>query len=952
MKVVALYLYPVVLVFALSSYFFNSVTNKNNSFIEKEFTSSFSELDYETFELRINAGGQDVTYNSKTFEADKYFSGNGKSFTNNKIIDIAGTTNDKIYLSERSTTKNLGSFSYSIPLENGDYTLDLHFAEIWFGATGSGPGGSGRRVFDVVIEGQKKLINFDINDEVGTMTALIKTFEIEVLDGELNLDFSASINQPKLSALEILGKEPIPDEPPPPAPPTSTVKRINAGGPEQTFDGDVFEADQYFLGDLRSYSNNKISDIKNTDKDVLYLTERTTSSNSGEFAYAIPLENGAYEVKLHFAEIYWGATGGGSGGNGKRVFSVKMEGLDILVNYDINLEVGTMTAIIKSFPLNLNDGILDLEFTSSVNRPKLSAIEILSSSPDPVEPPEDELRLLTRINSGGEELLLNNMVFEKDKYFTGEGKPYKNTKITDIKNTALDAIYLSERSTLSNLGKFGYAIPVTNGTYEIKLHFAEIYWGATGGGSGGTNKRVFNVSIENDEVLSGFDLNKEVGSMTAVVKTFTAVVVDGEINIGFSASINQPKLSAMEIFGTGELLEVQDCEWQDLADSSYERLESQSAKVNSKLYVIAGFKAGLKISNELEIYDPVNNTWSLGAPIPIGVTHMGIAVVGAEIWILAGFVGNHPGVATNRVQIYNTIDNNWRDGPDLPFPRGSGTAAFSNGKIHFFGGLKPDRKTDVGEHFILDVNNQNNGWVQAASMPNPRNHLSAASINGVIYAIGGQYGHDGGVKDQKFLHAYDPNSDTWTRKKDLPTNRSHFEPGTTINNGKILIAGGRNGGFFFDDILEYNPANDSWTTFCELPYPLLAPVAKVFGDKFVITNGGIGGTCCPINTTQWIPILPEPSVEGLSLKENIPEQSSTEINIFPNPSTGLFYLDIGAKNDEVTITVTNLSAEVIEVYNYKEDEIISFNLNHPPGIYIVQVKTASGLESVQKIIKL
>ena len=73
----------------------------------------------------------------------------------------------------------------------------------------------------------------------------------------------------------------------------------------------------------------------------------------------------------------------------------------------------------------------------------------------------------------------------------------------------------------------------------------------------------------------------------------------------------------------------------------------------------------------------------------------------------------------------------------MPNPRGSLAAAYSEGKIHVFGGLLPDRKTDVGEHFILDVINQNAGWVAAADMPEPRNHHSGAALNGKIYAIGG-----------------------------------------------------------------------------------------------------------------------------------------------------------------------------------------------------------------------
>ncbi len=479
-----------------------------------------------------------------------------------------------------------------------------------------------------------------------------------------------------------------------------------------------------------------------------------------------------------------------------------------------------------------------------------------------ITPPPAELPVVIRINAGGNQVAFGDSVFTADAYFTGNGKSYANNNITNITNTTQDELYRTERSTNQNLQSFGYDIPLTNGEYVVKLHFAEIYFGATGGGTGGSNKRVFSATLEDESIITNLDLNAEVGPMTATVKTFTTQVSDQVLNLNFSASVNQPKVSAIEIFGEGSLItEPPACAWNSLASSSLSKVEAQSAKVNGKLYVLAGFMAGLKITGATEIYDPAADQWSTGAPMPIPVTHMGAAVAGDDIWIVAGFVGNHPGAATDAVQVYNTVTDTWREGPPLPNPRGSGAAVYSNGKLHFFGGLLPDRRTDVGEHYILDLDNQAAGWQAAAPMPNPRNHLSGAAVNGLIYAIGGQYGHDAGVQDQKFLDVYDPQTDSWTRKADLPSARSHFEPGTMVHNDKIIIAGGRRGGFFFDDVTEYDPATDQWTERCELPENLLAPAAKVFGDRLIVANGGENGTCCPLNKTRWIAIEPEAEEE-------------------------------------------------------------------------------------------
>ncbi|WP_347157367.1 malectin domain-containing carbohydrate-binding protein [Pontibacter chitinilyticus] len=152
--------------------------------------------------------------------------------------------------------------------------------------------------------------------------------------------------------------------------------RINAGGPALTLkDGTVFSADRYF-SNTYTYQNTSIADIAGTEDDQLYKTERGSNTNLGSFAYNIPVPNGQYVVKLHFAEIYWSATS-----IGKRVFDVNLEGGTVeLPRYDIVASVGTRTAVIKEFTVSVTDGVLTINFSASADRPKISAIEVLPSA--------------------------------------------------------------------------------------------------------------------------------------------------------------------------------------------------------------------------------------------------------------------------------------------------------------------------------------------------------------------------------------------------------------------------------------------------------------------------------------------------------------------------------------------------------------------------------------------
>jgi RHS repeat-associated protein len=135
------------------------------------------------------------------WKADQSFSGGG---TNNANLDISGTADDVLYSQSRRASTDLGSFSYAIPVPaSATYRVRLHFAETYWGV-GSNPTGPGRRVFSANLEGgPTELANYDLIADVGPKTAVVKEFTLGVSDGTLNIDFSASVNRPIVSAIEV-----------------------------------------------------------------------------------------------------------------------------------------------------------------------------------------------------------------------------------------------------------------------------------------------------------------------------------------------------------------------------------------------------------------------------------------------------------------------------------------------------------------------------------------------------------------------------------------------------------------------------------------------------------------------------------------------------------------------------------------------------------------------------
>ena len=150
--------------------------------------------------VRVNAGGPAVTTGGVAWGAQQYGTG-GKTYAPGAIA-IAGTTDDVIYQSEYSSAT--GGLDYDIPVENGTYTVRLHFAEIYFGVSGRGPAGAGRRVFDVAVEGIQRIDNYDIFAEVGAATATVKSYDVTVTDGKVDIDLDSVVNEAKVSAIEVL----------------------------------------------------------------------------------------------------------------------------------------------------------------------------------------------------------------------------------------------------------------------------------------------------------------------------------------------------------------------------------------------------------------------------------------------------------------------------------------------------------------------------------------------------------------------------------------------------------------------------------------------------------------------------------------------------------------------------------------------------------------------------
>ncbi|XSG76442.1 Kelch repeat-containing protein [Herpetosiphon llansteffanensis] len=285
--------------------------------------------------------------------------------------------------------------------------------------------------------------------------------------------------------------------------------------------------------------------------------------------------------------------------------------------------------------------------------------------------------------------------------------------------------------------------------------------------------------------------------------------------------------------------------WNPFQPIPLARFEAGGAIVGDSLYVIGGFYTNqVQATDTVFAYNITTNQWRICANIPEAITHAPVVADGDLIYVLGGYIGDSPGGSTQHVWVYNTITNAWSRGPDLPADRGAAGATKLGREIHFFGGAhRRDRQLeewDSDQHFVLNLDTH--VWHTAAPMPNARNHLGAATLNGYVYAIGGQYLAAESTSSQVEVDRYDPSSDSWTRVADLPKGRGHITSSVFEVDGRIMVVGGSvNGGDYglaSADVMLYDPNDNVWMKLTSIPGVRKTPVGAAYGNKILVTTGG------------------------------------------------------------------------------------------------------------------
>jgi N-acetylneuraminic acid mutarotase len=195
-----------------------------------------------------------------------------------------------------------------------------------------------------------------------------------------------------------------------------------------------------------------------------------------------------------------------------------------------------------------------------------------------------------------------------------------------------------------------------------------------------------------------------------------------------------------------------------------------------------------------------------------------------------------------------------------PMPGGYGNFPMGtiNGKIYAAGGQSGSTALAT----LQSYDPVNNTWSTKTSMPTARLASAAVVVNGLLYVIGGCTDNAcGGVVGT--VEVYDPVTDSWTTKSPMPTARRGFDAG--VVNGVIYAVGGLGQSCYPCGTNEaYDPATDTWTTKAPLPTPRTARIQAVNGLLYAM--GGYDGCCSQFATVDAY----NPLTDAWSTKASLP----------------------------------------------------------------------------------
>jgi Kelch motif len=275
--------------------------------------------------------------------------------------------------------------------------------------------------------------------------------------------------------------------------------------------------------------------------------------------------------------------------------------------------------------------------------------------------------------------------------------------------------------------------------------------------------------------------------------------------------------------------------------------------IGNDMVIFGGFKNGYNMAtNEtyaLDLSVP-NAMWRRmdDMPVPSGITHQGLVVIGTKAYLCGGYIGGSLGKNTDACYVYDHSvparqsggQSQWSTMAALPKGgRAGGGMIYDSTRnaIIYAGGSQRAIQgqtvaIDYQDTWMYSFSNTMAGWVPQSNIPFLANHMNSVTVvdgsgKERHYIFGGQVGDYELWGNVATMYEYIATTDTWIQRRPMPFGRGHATSSVRPLGCGFIIAGGRTNQGLTGDISYYHVANDTWQSIGQLPVDIHTNVCVI-----------------------------------------------------------------------------------------------------------------------------
>lgn len=176
--------------------------------------------------------------------------------------------------------------------------------------------------------------------------------------------------------------------------------------------------------------------------------------------------------------------------------------------------------------------------------------------------------------------------------------------------------------------------------------------------------------------------------------------------------------------------------------------------LGERIYVPGGYDATDQAIDNVEVYDPQTDAWSEVAPLPVPLFAYAAAAVQGKLYLFGGSDGLR---YLDSAYVYDPSSDIWSTITPMDAACGFCAATVVGEQVYVIGGY--DEQSESARCAVYTPAQEGSGqspWTERASLHVGRGGLTALTVEGYVYAIGG-----GWAQYLSFNERYDVNQDKW-----------------------------------------------------------------------------------------------------------------------------------------------------------------------------------------------